>query len=152
VCLWLIGHSRFLAIRSELTPPWLMDVRHIRNAGGKFYYNKFYPFESEVLFAPNKVCSGEQFQFQPKAAVGRFLGYIVNSGCLWSGAYIVARMEEFASMNYHTGHRTEDNKFIRTQIAREVFRPGEIKEGNFRFPFNMEYDVAFNNPEGWVDS
>jgi hypothetical protein len=90
------GHSRFLATASELTPPWLMDVRHIRNAGDNLYYNKFFPFGSEVLFIPNKVCGEEQFQFQPKAAVGRFLGYIVNSGCPWSSAYIVAHAGGFA--------------------------------------------------------
>jgi hypothetical protein len=62
-------------------------------------YNTACPFGSEVLFIPNNVSGEEQFQFQPKAAVGIFLGYSVNSGCIWSGAYVVARVGEFATMN-----------------------------------------------------
>jgi hypothetical protein len=120
--------------------------------GGNFDYNELCQFGSEVLFVPNEVCGEEQLQFQPNAAVGFFLGYSVYSGCNWGGAYIVSRVGEFATMNYHTGRRREDDKFITAQVAREVFRPGDIKEGDFRFPLNVEYDMAFDAPEGWVDS
>jgi hypothetical protein len=94
--------------------------------GGNFDYNTAYPFGSEVLFIPNKVSGGDQLQFEPKAAVGIFLGYSVNSGCVWSGAYIVAHVGEFVTMNYRTGRRRGDDKFVAIQIAREVFCPDNI--------------------------
>jgi hypothetical protein len=107
VCLWLVGLSRCLAIASERTPLLLIDVHRIGSAVVGTLITTSYPFGSEILFIPNKVSGEEQLPFQPKAAVGIFLGYVVDSGCLWNGACIVAHVSEFTTLNYHTGRREE---------------------------------------------
>jgi hypothetical protein len=64
---------------------------------------------------------------------------------------MVAHGSEFADTNDHTGERKSDDKVITVQTVRDVKRPDNAKEGNFRFPPNIHHDEAFNAPEGWND-
>jgi hypothetical protein len=39
----------------------------------------------------------------------------LESGCVWSGEYLVAHTKEFRDMNYHAGRRKGDNKIVKIQ-------------------------------------
>jgi hypothetical protein len=119
--------------------------------GGNFGYDKLYPFGPEVVFIPSEVTGGDTLQFGPTGKCGIFFRYGINSSCVWSGAYLVARVNGFADMNYHTGERESDNNVITVQMVRDVKRPDNVKDGNFRFPLKQHNGKAFTTPEGWVD-
>jgi hypothetical protein len=71
-----------------------------------------FAFGSAVRFIPSKVTGDKTEQFSGSTQPGIFMGYGVNSGCIWSGEYLVARAKEFRDMNYHAGQRKGDGKFI----------------------------------------
>jgi hypothetical protein len=127
------------------------DSPYCKRFGGTFDYDKLYPFGSEIVFIPSEVAGDDALQFEPVGKCGIFLGCGINSFCVWNGAYLVSHVSEFADSNYHTGRRESDNKFITVQMVRDVKRPDNLKEGNFRFPLVAHHDQAFNAPEGWND-
>jgi hypothetical protein len=110
------------------------------------------PFGAEIMFIPIKITRDQTLQVESTTQPGIFLGYATNSSCIWSGAYLVAHIRQFASTNYHTGRRKDNDKTIVVQIARDVQRKDNTTDGEFHFPFKAHYDRAFNTPEGWLDS
>jgi hypothetical protein len=70
---------------------------------GSFDQSKMFVFRSAVRFIPSKVTGDKTDQFSGSTQPGIFMGYGVNSGCVWGREYLVARAKEFENMNYHTG-------------------------------------------------
>jgi hypothetical protein len=110
-----------------------------------------FSFGVEIMFIPSKVAGDQTLQFDTRAQPGISLGYVTNSSCVWSGAYLVAHMRQSTTMNYHAGRRKDNDKTIAIQIVRDVRRMDNTKDGEFRFPLKEHYDCAFNTPEGWLD-
>jgi hypothetical protein len=80
------------------------------------------------------------------------MGYGVNSGCIWGGEYLVARAKEFRDINYHTGQRKGDCKFIVVQRCANVQRDDATVDALFDFPVKEKHTVEFKTPDGWLDS
>jgi hypothetical protein len=80
------------------------------------------------------------------------VGYGINSGCVYDGAYLVAHAREFATMKYHTGRRKSDDKVIRIQRVRDAFRKDKPTDAPFEFPLKSYHDEAFHTLDGWLDS
>jgi hypothetical protein len=59
---------------------------------------------------------------------------------------------EFRDMNYHTGERKSDNKVIRIQHVRDVYRKDATTDAPFEFPLKPHHDEAFDTPDGWLNS
>jgi hypothetical protein len=91
-------------------------------------------------------------QFAGTTETGVFVGCGVNSGLVWSGDYIVSHVRQFATMNYHTGRRKEDDKHVVIQLVREVQRFDPSIDTPFTFPLEKHHDEAFDAPDGWLDS
>jgi hypothetical protein len=128
------------------------DSPYRKRFGDNFDQTKMFPFGTEIMFIPSKVTGDQTLQFDTTTQPGIFLGYATNSGCVWNGAYLVARKRQFTTMRYHAGRRKDDDKTIVIQMVRDVRRMDNTKDGEFRFPLNEHYDRAFNTPEGWLDS
>jgi hypothetical protein len=128
------------------------DSPYRRRFGDNFDQKKMFPFGSEIKFVASKIAGDQTWQFDATTQPGIFLGYAINSSCVWSGAYLVAHTRQFTNMNYHTGHRKDNDETIVIQIVRDVPRIDEAQDAQFRFPLEEHYDRAFNTPEGWLDS
>jgi hypothetical protein len=76
------------------------------------------------------------------------MGYGVNSGCIWSGEYLVAHAKEFRDMNYHTGQRKGDGKFIVVQRCANVQRDDATADALLVFPLKEKHAVAFKTADG----
>jgi hypothetical protein len=63
--------------------------------GGNFDQSKMFVFGSAVRFIPSKVTGDKTEQFSGSTQPGIFMGYGVNSGCIWSREYLVAHTKEF---------------------------------------------------------
>jgi hypothetical protein len=88
--------------------------------GDNFDQSKMFPFGAEARFVPSKNAGGPTLQFDATARPGIFLGYAINSRCVWNGAYLVARVKEFTNVNYHTGVTKDKDKEIVAQMVRDV--------------------------------
>jgi hypothetical protein len=117
--------------------------------GDNFDQSKMFAFGSAIRFVPSKVAGDKTQQFEASSQPGVCVGYAINSGCVWSGAYFVAHVREFATMNYHTGRRKSD-QVIKIQQARDVFRKDKPTDAPFEFPLKPYHDEAFDAPEGWI--
>jgi hypothetical protein len=126
--------------------------KHVLACGGNFDQSKMFVFESAVRFIPSKVTGDKTEQFSGSTQPGVCVGYGINSGCIWSGEYLVARAKEFADTNYHAGQREGDGKFIVVQRCANVQRDDATADALFDFPLKEKHSVAFKTPDGWLDS
>jgi hypothetical protein len=114
--------------------------------------SKMFPCGAEVLFIPSKITGGPTLHFDTTTRPGTFVGFVGHSGCVWNGAYFVARMKEFARVNYHTGRAKITNKVTVARMVRDVQRVDAAKDAKFNFPLGEHYDKVFNTLDGWLDS
>jgi hypothetical protein len=120
--------------------------------GGNFDQSKMFVFGLKVRFIPSKVTGDKTEQFAESTRPVIFMGYGANSGCIWSGEYFVARAKEFGDVNYHTGQRKGDGKFITIQRRANVYRDDATTDALFDFPLEEKHTLAFDAPDGWSDS
>jgi hypothetical protein len=120
--------------------------------GENFDQTKLFPFGAEVKFKPSKITGDAPMQFAGTTDADIFLGHAVNSSIVWSGKYLVSHIRQFATTNYHSGKREEDDKTIVVQFVRDVQRVDPSPHAPFAFPLKKHHDAAFNMPEGWLDS
>jgi hypothetical protein len=113
---------------------------------------EMFAFGAEIRFVPSKIIGDAVVQVAGLTETGVFVGYGVNSGLVWSGDYLVSHIRQFATMNYHTGRRKEDDKYIVVQRVRDVQRVDLSVDTLFTFPLKKHHEAAFNTPEGWLDS
>jgi hypothetical protein len=62
--------------------------------GDNFDQTKMFPFGAEIKFIPSKVAGDPTLQFDATTQPGILLGYATNSSCVWSGAYVAARVRQ----------------------------------------------------------
>jgi hypothetical protein len=60
--------------------------------------------------------------------------------------------QEFADMNYHTGQRKGDGKIITIQQCANVYRDDATTDALLDFPLEEKHTLAFDAPDGWLDS
>jgi hypothetical protein len=120
--------------------------------GDNFDQSKAFVFGSATRFVRSKITGDETEQFAASAQFVMFLGYGVNSGCVWSGEYLVAHTKEFRDMNYHTGRRKRDNKVVKIKRVRHVYRSDATTDAPFEFRLKPDHTKAFDTPNGWLDS
>jgi hypothetical protein len=120
--------------------------------GENFVQAKMFSFGAEIRFVPSKIAGDVAVQFAGTTETGVFVGCGVNSGLVWSGDYLVSHIRQFATMNYHTGRRKEDDEYIVVQSVRDVRRVDLSVDAPFTFPLEKHHETAFNAPEGWLDS
>jgi hypothetical protein len=120
--------------------------------GENFDQSKMFAFGSAVRFIPSKMTGDKTEQFAESTQPGIFMGYGVNSGCIWSGEYLVAHAKEFRDTNYHTGQRKGDGEFVVVQRCANVYRDDAFADALFDFPLKAKHTVAFKTPDGWLDS
>ena len=74
-------------------------------------------------------------KFDPKMIPGIFLGYKLHSGCRWNGEYLVANIDEFATLNFHRSCKGSEHN-IHIQTVREV----RHLDDTFQFPLREAFE------------
>ena len=103
-------------------------------------------FGQRVGYYPQKTAKTPKDTAAPKAKMGIFLGYKPRSGGRVGDCALVANLNEFVTMNYHTGRRKRDGRIpsISEIPTKEILAPSVTPH----FPLKTAYDIAYTTIEG----